>query len=350
MIRKKKIGVLFGGYSSEHEISLKSAYGIISHIDREKYQPVLIGITREGKWYLFRGDEKKIDAGTWHLDKSCIPAVISPDRIAGGVVYTEKGEHKCIRLDAALPVLHGKAGEDGTVQGLLELAGIPLIGCGTMSSAVCMDKDMSHKLAEAAGIKVPSSYALICESDTDGAILWAEKTGYPIFVKPNEEGSSIGMSKVFDQEQLGEAIKTAFQFGSKVLLEETIEGFEVGCSVLGNQELILGTVDEIEVPGGFFDFKEKYTQKNSQIYVPARIPEHKAKEIQQASKVIYRALGCKGFARVDLFLTPKGDIVFNEVNTIPGFTVHSRYPNMLKHIGLTYDEMVEKLIQTEVGA
>lgn len=347
---KKHIGIIFGGCSSEHEVSLKSAYGIISHINRKRYEPVLIGITKKGRWYLYEGDIERIQDGTWQQDKACIPAIISPDKEDRGVVFAKQGEQRFIRLDAALPVLHGRFGEDGTIQGLLEMAGIPVIGCGTMSSAICMDKDMSHRLAACAGIRVPKSFVLEERDKEEEGAAWAEQIGYPLYVKPATEGSSIGISKVWDKEQLADAVKTAFEYDSKVILEENIEGFEVGCAVLGNRELLLGVVDEIETPGGFFDFTEKYTQKKSHIHVPARISAEKALEVQTAAECIYHTLGCKGFARVDLFLTPEGELVFNEVNTIPGFTVHSRYPNMLKGIGLSYDEIVEKLIQTEVGA
>lgn len=347
---KKHIGIIFGGCSSEHEVSLKSAYGIISHINRRRYEPVLIGITRRGRWYLYEGNVEKIQDGTWDRDKACTPAIISPDKADGGVMVTKQGEQRFIRLDAALPVLHGRFGEDGTIQGLLEMAGIPVIGCGTMSSAICMDKDMSHRLVACAGMRVPKSFVLERQGKEEEGAAWAEQIGYPVYVKPATEGSSIGISKVGDKEQLTGAIKTAFEYDSKVILEENIEGFEVGCAVLGNREPLLGAVDEIETPDGFFDFTEKYTQKKSHIHVPARISSEKALEVQKAAECIYHTLGCKGFARVDLFLTPEGELVFNEVNTIPGFTVHSRYPNMLKSIGLSYDEIVERLIQTEVGA
>ena len=260
----------------------------------------------------------------------------------------QDGDVKQIPLDAALPVMHGRLGEDGTVQGLLELAGIPIIGCGTMASAVCMDKDLSHRLAASVGIRVPDSWVLTACEDHEKAFAWAEAIGYPIFVKPAAEGSSIGISRVSGEKQLKQAVNTAFRYDTKVILEEAIPGFEVGCAVLGCEDPLLGCVDEIEVPGGFFDFQEKYTQKYAKIHVPARIPAKKAKEIQEVAKRIYWVLGCKGFARVDLFLTPQGELVFNEVNTIPGFTPHSRYPNMMKQIGLSYSEVVEKLIQTEV--
>lgn len=347
---RKTIAVIFGGCSSEHDVSLQSAYSIISHINLQNYELVLIGITKEGKWYLYQGDIQRIADGSWHLDEACISAVISPDKEDGGLIFTKDAKKQLIKLDAALPVLHGRFGEDGTIQGLLELAGIPVIGCGTMSSAICMDKDMSHRLVESAGIRVPKSLVLDGRGKVGQAAVWAEKTGYPIYVKPAAEGSSIGISKVYDEAQLAGALEAAFAYDTKVILEENIEGFEVGCAVLGKEKLLLGTVDEIETPGGFFDFEEKYTQEKSHIYVPARISSQKALEIQKAAERIFRALGCKGFARVDLFLTPKEELVFNEVNTIPGFTTHSRYPNMLKATGLSYEEIVEKLLQTEVGA
>lgn len=348
--QRKTIAIIFGGCSSEHDVSLQSAYGIISHINRQRYEPVLMGITKEGKWYLYQGDIQRIADGSWYLDEACVPAVISPDKEDGGLIFTKDAEKQLIKLDAALPVLHGRFGEDGTIQGLLELAGIPVIGCGTMSSAICMDKDMSHRLVESAGIRVPKSLVITGPGKAEDAAAWAEQMGYPVYVKPAAEGSSIGISKVYDKAQLAGAVANAFAYDTKVILEENIEGFEVGCAVLGKEELLLGTVDEIETPGGFFDFEEKYTQEKSHIYVPARISPQKALEVQKAAECIYRTLGCKGFARVDLFLTPKEELVFNEVNTIPGFTTHSRYPNMLKAAGLSYDEIVERLLETEVGA
>lgn len=350
MKARKRIGILFGGCSSEHEVSLKSAASIISHMDREKYELAQIGITKDGAWFLYGGGVEKISDGTWEQDESCVPAVISPDRSIGGICCSGRNGMTVYPLDAALPVLHGRAGEDGTVQGLLELAGIPVIGCGTMSSAICMDKDMSHRLADSIGVRVPESLVLEHASAMDKAYDWAKRMGYPVFVKPATEGSSIGISKVYEESDMTAAVEQAFRYDTKVILEETIEGFEVGCALLDGDELVLGAVDEIETPGGFFDFEEKYTQERSRIYVPARIPKAKAQEVQDAARRIYRVLGCKGFARVDLFLTPDGEIVFNEVNTIPGFTPYSRYPKMLGQVGISYEEMIRRMIETEVGA
>lgn len=347
MNRKKKIAVLFGGCSSEYEISLQSASAVLANIDREKYEAVPIGIAPDGKWYFYEGELEKIAENTWLKEKKCYPAVVSPDRsLHGLLVFGRRGQGITeLPLDAAFPVLHGKNGEDGTVQGVFELADIPVVGCKTLASAIGMDKDVAHRLAAAAGVNVPRSVLLYRDSfvasdgeEASGAL------GYPLFVKPLRAGSSFGITRVMGPGQLADAIRLAFTHDSMVLLEEAISGFEVGCAVLGNHELLIGEVDEIELSEGFFDFTEKYTLKTSQIHVPARIAEETAERIKRTAAKIYRALGCSGFTRVDMFLTPKGEIYFNEVNTIPGFTEHSRYPGMMKAAGLSFAEVVEKLI------
>lgn len=242
-------------------------------------------------------------------------------------------------------MLHGRNGEDGTVQGIAELAGIPLVGCGTLASALCMDKDRAHRLAGLAGIRVPRAMVLADNSAVNKACDFAGELGFPVFVKPVKAGSSYGVTKVEDMEQLPEAVSLAFKYDNRVILEEAIDGFEVGCAVCGNDRLIVGEVDEIELAQtGFFDYTEKYTLKTAAIHVPARIPSDKAREIKEAAKRIYGALDCSGFARVDLFLTPEGEIVFNEVNTIPGFTEHSRYPGMMRAAGYSFSEILDRII------
>lgn len=345
---KKKIAVLFGGCSTEHGVSLHSAYSVITHIDRDRYEPVLIGITRKGKWLLYEGDAEKIEAGTWEEDASCTPAAASPDRQLHGLWILEEGGVRTLSLDAAFPVLHGKNGEDGTVQGVFELAGVPVVGCGLLSSALCMDKDIAHHLAADEGIRVPRSHMFVRE-EQEKAVRYGRDLGYPLFVKPLRAGSSFGVAKVMREEELESAVEEAFRHDSFVLMEEMIDGFEVGCAVLGDPEfgdmqLTVGAVDEIELSDGFFDYTEKYTLKTSSIHVPARIPDEKAQEIRQTAAVIYRALKCTGFARIDMFLTPAGEVYFNEANTIPGFTSHSRYPSMMKEIGLPFGEIVNRLI------
>ena len=249
-----------------------------------------------------------------------------------------------MHADLVLPVLHGKHGEDGTLQGLFYLAGIPIAGCDTLSSALCMDKDKAHKLVSLAGIAVPKSVTFKrLEQEYAMKQIGKELTA-PYFVKPVRAGSSFGITKVADWEALPAAIALAFEYDTEVIVEESIDGFEVGCAILGNDNLTLGRVDEIELASGFFDYTEKYTLKTSAIHMPARIHPEIEKRIQNAAVTIYRTLGCSGFARVDMFLTPTGKLIFNEVNTIPGLTPHSRFPNMMKGAGLSFSGMLDKLI------
>lgn len=345
---RKQIAILFGGCSPEYSVSLQSAYSVITHIDRKKYTPVLIGISNAGDWFKYDGKIEKIPADTWCNEKDCIPVVVSPNRAVHGILTIKNGTIKETYIDAAFPVLHGKNGEDGTVQGLFELAGIPIVGCGMLSSALCMDKDRAHKLVQAAGISVPQSFVLQNNMDAEITLMQAEEIGYPLFVKPVGAGSSYGITKVTERNQLPAALKLAFSYDNKVIIEECISGFEVGCAVLENDGLMVGEVDEIELEKGFFDFTEKYTLKTSSIHVPARISAEKAAKIKETAKLIYKTLDCRGFARVDMFLDDTGRIVFNEVNTIPGFTTHSRFPNMMKAVHISFEQIISIAIDKVV--
>ncbi|MPM70247.1 Vancomycin/teicoplanin A-type resistance protein VanA [bioreactor metagenome] len=350
MMKKKTVAILFGGCSPEYSVSLESSHSVISHIDREKFVPVLIGITQEGDWYHFAGDTAKITADSWCNADDCLPCVLSPNRSEHALLVFHPDKIEKIHLDAAFPVLHGKNGEDGTVQGLIALAGIPLVGCGTLSSALCMDKDRAHRLAQAAGVQVPASFVMGRGTNAAAAFEKAQSLRYPLFVKPVRAGSSYGITKVVDRGELPAAIALAFEYDDEVIIEENITGFEVGCAVMGNDELTVGEVDEIELSDGFFDFTEKYTLKTSAIHVPARISAQKAAEIKEAAKTIYKVLYCRGFARVDMFLTADGRVIFNEVNTIPGFTSHSRYPSMMKAAGISFEEVITRVIELAVEA
>jgi len=347
---KPKIAILFGGHSSEYDISLQSAYSVIKHINKEKYEPILLGITRSGKWHVFSGEIEKISNDTWDNPGDCTRAIISPDRETKGILIFTRDKVQNITLDAAMPVLHGKNGEDGTVQGLLQLAGIPIIGCNTLSSALCMDKDKAHKIVNSVGIRTPNSFTLRCKAETKSALLQAENIGYPLFVKPVNAGSSLGITKVACPSELPMSIKTAFEYDNMVIVEEAISGFEVGCAILGDVNLTVGQVSEVELSGGFFDYKEKYAPETSAIHIPARIPTNKADEVKETAKTIYRALNCSGFARVDMFLTANNEIVFNEVNTIPGFAAHSRYPKMLKAVGMTFEQVIDRIIKQGIAS
>ena len=308
--KKKTLAVLFGGHSSEYEVSLQSAAAVLEAVDTERFDPLPIGITKDGNWHHYLGTYSAIAAGTWVDDPMLLrPAAFSPSRGAPGFWELHNGKWMLRRIDLAFPVLHGKNGEDGTVQGLFELSGIPLVGCGTLASALCMDKDRAHKLVSLAGIAVPKSVVL--EKNTTAArqrIL--DTLSFPVFVKPVRAGSSFGVTRVESRDALGTAVDAAFRYDSSVIVEEAVPGFEVGCAVLGTDTLTVGRTDEIE----------------------------------EAAKTIYRALGCSGFARVDLFLTPSSELVFNEVNTIPGLTAHSRFPNMMKGIGLSFPQMIDRLL------
>ena len=349
-MEKLRIAVLFGGCSPEYEVSLQSAYSVITHMDKGRYEPAAFGITRTGEWFYFSGSPEKIKNDTWENPDECVRAIISPSREIHGALIIDGDVVRALRLDAAMPIIHGKNGEDGTVQGLLELAGIPVVGSGALASALCMNKDKANKIVATAGVPVPRSFTLRSGADAGVFLAQAARLGYPLFVKPVNAGSSYGISKVSSEDEMRAAIELAFEYDDEAIIEEDIPGFEIGCAVLGNDDLIVGQVDEIELSGGFFNFTEKYTLKTSAIHVPARIPEGKADEARDIARTIYRALGCTGFARVDMFLTPSGRIVFNEVNTIPGFTSHSRFPNMLKAIGMTFGQVVDKAIELAVGA
>lgn len=344
----KHIAIIFGGCSSEYQVSLESAGSVIRHLDPDRFAPVLIGITQDGVWYHYTGDRKEIETDKWALS-NCAPASLSLNRGKQGLIVFHEDGIEEIHLDAVFPILHGKNGEDGTVQGLCELAGIPVVGCGVLASALCMDKHRAHQLVSLTGIRVPRAKVLSADWEKSSVYEAASILGYPLFVKPVKAGSSFGITKVFSMEALQAAINHAFQYDDQVIMEEAIDGFEVGCAVMGNGDLVTGEIDEIELAEGFFDYVEKYNLLTSRIHVPARVSPEKAAEIKHAAKMIYRALGCRGFARVDMFLTPAGEIVFNEVNTIPGFTAHSRFPSMMKAAGVDFPDVITRAIELAVG-
>jgi D-alanine---D-serine ligase len=352
-MERLQLVVLFGGCSNEYEVSLKSASAVIENLDRDLYNVILVGITREGMWLRYEGGIADIRADRWHKHASCRSAFLTPCREIKGLVELNNGASLVTPIDAVFPMLHGKNGEDGTVQGLLELSSIPYIGCDMLSSVLCMDKAIAHALVHAAGISTAQSITMLKEENIEKTIIEAEKLGYPLYIKPAKSGSSIGITKASDQEELREGIRIAFSHDKKVVIEQNIIGFEVGCAVLGNTStnLIVGEVDEIElqVEGDFFDYQEKYSLETSVIHLPARVSATTAEKIKETAIIIYRTLGCSGLARVDLFLTPEGAIVFNEVNTMPGFTAQSRYPNMLHASGITFPMLLNRLIALAVS-
>lgn len=335
---QKTILVLFGGRSPEHDISLRSAAAVLSHMDPSRWKALPVYITNGGAW---RYCPDTSPDGNWQEDG--IPCVLLPDYGRAALLLLD-GTGRELTFDAAFPILHGRNGEDGTVQGLIELTGAPLVGCGVLSSALCMDKDRAHKLAHAAGVPVPCAHVIDRNTDTKLALSRAEELGYPLFIKPVKAGSSFGITKVTEQSELPAAIEHAFRYDDEILMEECISGFEVGCAVIGNGKLTVGEPDEIELSGDYFDYSEKYMRKTSAIHVPARVSEAKAAEIKETARRIYKALGCRGFARVDMFLDNDGRIVFNEVNTIPGLTELSRFPNMMRAAGMFFEQVISTVI------
>lgn len=343
---KLTVGILFGGVSSEHDISCISAKSIISNIDYNKYNVVLIGITKQGKWFIYNDNADLLPNDRWLASRNIVPAFISPDTAVHGMV-TSRGE--IIRLDVVFPVLHGKNGEDGTVQGLLQLAQIPYVGCDATSSGVCMDKAVANAVADAFGIPqakwCPVSiydYRKDADSCINAAI---EKLGFPIFVKPANAGSSVGISKAHNKEELYIAMEIAFKEDKKVVLEEFIDGYEVECAVLGNSEPVAGEVGQIIAAAEFYDYDAKYNNPQSELYIPAQIPVEKREEVKAQAIQSYKALGCEGMARVDFFVTKEESrVLLNEVNTIPGQTEISMYPKLFEAVGVSYKELIDRLI------
>jgi D-alanine--(R)-lactate ligase len=333
-----KVGIIFGGRSEEYPVSVKSAREVAKNLNTEKYEPFWIGITKSGAWKLCDGP-----AADWE-NGGCRPAVLSPDRSAHGLLVLEKGKYETISLDLVVPVLHGKLGEDGAMQGLLELSGIPYAGCDIQSSALCMDKSLAYMVARSAGIATPNFRVVTANENLD-----ADRLTYPVFVKPARSGSSFGVSKVSRKEELPSALETARQYDSKVLIEEAVVGGEVGCAILGNDlDLIAGEVDRVALSHGFFRIHQESTpesgSENSAFIVPADISAESRSLVQETAKAIYRALGCRGLSRVDMFLKEDGTVVLNEVNTLPGLTSYSRYPRMMTAAGLPLAEVIDRIV------
>ena len=335
---RPKVGIVFGGASEEHPVSVKSAREVAKHLDTERFEPFWIGITRDGAWMLCDGPDPD-----WEND-GCRTAWVSPDRNVHGLVVVEQGEYATVPLDLVLPVLHGRLGEDGAIQGLLELSGIPYVGCDVQSSALCMDKSLTYTVARSAGVATPRFWVVAENGALDPATL-----PYPVFVKPARSGSSFGVSRVTREEELEAALETARRYDSKVLVEEAVAGSEVGCAILGERfGLVAGEVDRVSLSHGFFRIHQEDSpesgSENATFIVPADISEESRRLVQETAKTVYRALGCRGLARVDLFLTDDGTVVLNEVNTMPGLTSYSRYPRMMAAAGLPLSDLIDRLL------
>ena len=349
----KKVAIIFGGISTEHDISCKSADNVIKALDG-RYELVLIGITREGEWLHYAGDAADV-TGAWEThDVTPVALVPGCGRTPGGLFSLRDGRLERLDVDVALPVMHGQGGEDGTLQGTLETCGVPYVGCGVLASAVCMDKDASHRLAAAAGVRSPKCEVLYRgASEAEGQAAVEACGGFPVFVKPARGGSSIGVSKASDQASFREALDSAFALDPKVAVEEAIVGDEVGCAVVGDAThgVRMGEVDQIVVSGGgFFRIHlEKNPGQNTELRCPSDLPADVLARVREAGERVYLALGCEGFARVDLFVTPEGEVVFNEVNSTPGLTCYSRFPQMMRVAGHELGDVLSELIEARLA-
>lgn len=343
---KKNLAVIFGGRSSEHEVSCISVLTIARAVDAEKYNLFLVGITKEGEWKL-ADSIQNIEDGSWK--DSAVSAVISPDT-KGGLLVTKDGQTTVENIDVVFPVLHGMYGEDGTIQGLFEMADIPYVGCGVFASAASMDKFYTKLVVDTLGIRQATYEPVLAGqlSDMDRVVARVEAAlPYPVFIKPSKAGSSKGVSKADNREELVKGLQEAAKHDYKILVEEAIVGREIECAVLGYGENTKASgVGEILAAAEFYDYDAKYNNAESKTVIDPKLPEGKEAEIQKAATSIFRALDGFGLSRVDFFLeNGTNEVVFNEINTLPGFTSISMYPMLWKAKGYSIEALVETLIE-----
>lgn len=345
-----KVAVIFGGKSNEHDVSLVSAAHVIKSIPKDKYEVTCIGITKKGHWLKYIGSVDEIPGGKWEQHPDNVPCVLSPDPLHKGfLAIRQDGTVQNVKTDCVFPVLHGKNGEDGTVQGLLQMSEIPFVGCGCISSAMCMDKEITHTVLEANGIRT-AKWVTILESQLDSELSskcdeMEERLTYPMFVKPANCGSSVGISKASDRNELIAGIKLAFAHDKKVIVEEGITGSECECAVMGNDKPFASAVGEIKAANDFYDYEAKYENAESQTVIPADISSSASEKIRETAVNAYKIMGCEGLARVDFFLCGNGDVILNEINTLPGHTPISMYPQLMEHEGLSPEEQEDRLIK-----
>jgi len=351
ILNKIRVGVIFGGKSAEHEVSLQSAKNIIEAIDKDKYEVVLIGMDKEGKWYLNEDSQFLLNMNNpklIQLNKSDKPVALIPGEQSNQLINMN-GYESLGQIDVVFPVLHGPYGEDGTIQGLLKLANIPYVGADVLGSAVGMDKDVMKRLLRDA--RVPIAKFLAYEAGEDYAEFnqVKDELGMPVFVKPANLGSSVGISKVRTEDEFEKAMKLAFEFDNKVIIEENIIGREIECSVLGNKNPIASVPGEVLPSSDFYSYESKYIdEKGAVLQMPADLSNEEVERIQECSIKTYKALCCKGMARVDVFLKENGEIIVNEINTIPGFTRISMYPKLWELSGIPYKDLIDRLIQLAI--
>lgn len=340
------VGILFGGKSAEHEISIQSAKNIVEALDKKKYRPVLLYIDQNGRWHRIQKPLLDTTPSGKAIDTLSENTGIILEPQSNGIISSMQDTELSVTLDVVFPILHGPMGEDGTVQGLLRLANVPFVGAGVLGSAVGMDKDVMKRLLKEADIPI-GKFISLKKTDPIPEFEWIkERLGMPCFVKPANLGSSVGISKVATSEEYKAAVKLAFNFDRKILIEENIQGREIECAVLGNDDPIASIPGEVINQGNFYSYEAKYLDQNqSSVEIPARISETQSNMIRETAIKTFQVLCCEGLARVDSFLTDDGRVLVNEINTLPGFTNISMYPKMWEHSGIPYSELIDRLIQ-----
>lgn len=338
---KTRVAVLFGGCSDEYDVSLHSAAGVLRCLDAQKYTITKVGITREGDWFITHAGPEDIEQNRWHTPQDQ-PAILNLSRSHCCLVCPGGQE---LPVDVWFPVLHGHNGEDGTLQGMLDLFGQRYVGCGRDASLLAMDKGLSHQLASQAGIAV-SPFVIADQLTLKEKRAEIEKLKLPCFVKPVSGGSSIGISKITSWDQLDTACAEALTSDSRILIEEAVAGEEIGCSILEwNGQLQLGAVDRIHLASDFFDYEEKYVDSHAQVECPAQLNAETITAMKELAVQLWQLHHCRGLARIDCFLTPAGQIIFNEINTLPGLTATSRYPRMMSRAGLDFTVLLDRLVE-----
>ncbi len=348
--KKINIGILFGGKSAEHEVSLQSAKNIVEALDKEKYNPILIGIDKSGKWLLQESAAFLLNVenpALIQLNQSSEAVALIPQSNGNISNFTARDHN--LAIDVVFPILHGPFGEDGTVQGLLKLANIPFVGAGVLGSAVGMDKDVMKRLLRDADIPIGKFITVGTGQEIPAYEELKRQIGVPCFIKPANMGSSVGISKVNNDSEYQAAVKQAFMYDTKIIIEEYIAGREIECSVLGNDKPIASIPGEVISTHEFYTYEAKYIDENgAKLEVPAKVSDDLVKNLQDMAIQVFKTLNCEGLARVDFFLTPDNKIVVNEINTMPGFTKISMYPKLWEVSGISYTELIDRLIQLAV--
>lgn len=348
---KIKVAIIFGGRSTEHQISLQSAQNVLNSLDKEKYEPILIGIDKQGIWQL-HGNVMQLNNPTIPNEISLKdvhnPLVLSQNNNAKSIVSID-GKSELAKADVIFPVLHGTFGEDGSIQGLAKLANLPCVGCGILGSAVGMDKDIMKHVLRSSNIKV-AKWVTIRNSVHNADYEQIEKElGNELFIKPANLGSSVGVSYTTTKEQFYDALASALKYDHKVIIEEKIVGREIECAVLGNDHPESSIPGEVKAQGGFYSYENKYLdEKGAELFIPAELSDSQVKRVQTLALETYSQLECRGMTRVDMFLTENEELIINEVNTIPGFTNISMYPKLWEVSGLPQQELITKLIELAI--